>query len=115
MLKPVEPAPKKPEEPEIGELLGRLIDDAEAYARAELNVVKAVAEAKTNALRFPATLLAASVFFAQSALTVLAVAVALALATFVGPLAGGIIAFLIFGGIAATLLWMGWNRLWEQL
>jgi hypothetical protein len=111
MLKPADPPlVKKGEEPPIGDILGRLIDDAEAYARAELNVAKAIAEAKVDALKLPSVLLGASLFFAQSALTVLAVAVALALAPSVGPFAAGLIAFLIFGGIAAALMWAGWTR-----
>ena len=116
MLKPADHAPlKNGEEPPIGDLLGRLIDDAEAYGRAELNVVKAITEAKVNALKIPAVLLAASLFFAQSALTVLAVGVAMALVPFVGPFAAGLIAFLVFGGIAAVLIWLGWARLREEL
>jgi|SRR5215213_4214505 hypothetical protein len=116
MLKPADPPhAKKAEEPEIGDLLGRLIDDAEAYARAELKVARAVVEAKVEALRRPSLLLAASLFFAQSALTVLAVAIALVLAPFVGPLAAGVIGFLIFGGIAAILIQLGWTKVREIL
>jgi Putative Actinobacterial Holin-X, holin superfamily III len=116
MLKPADPSPiKEGEEPPIGDLLGRLIDDAEAYGRAELNVAKARVEAKADALKLPSILIAASLFFAQSALTVLAVGVALALAPFVGPLAASFIAFLVFGGIAAALVWSGWTRFREEL
>ena len=116
MLKPADPPPlKKGEEPPIGDVLGRLIDDAEAYGRAELKVVKAVAEAKVHALKRPSVLIAASLFFFQSALTVLAVGIALALVPFVGPLAASFIAFLVFGGIAAALLWSGWTRFREEL
>ncbi len=116
MLKPADPPQvKKDEEPEIGELLGRLVDDVEAYARAELKVAKTVAEAKVDALKLPSILIAASLFFAQSALTVLAIGVAFALAPFIGPLAAGFIAFLIFGGAAGALLWIGWTRIREEL
>jgi hypothetical protein len=116
MLKPADPPPvKKGEEPEIGDLLGRLIDDAEAYARAELKVAKTIVEAKVDALKRPSILMAASLFFAQSALTVLAIGVALGLTPFIGPLAASFIAFLIFGGIAAALVWIGWTRFREEL
>ena len=116
MLRPPDlPPVKKGEEPEIGDLLGRLVDDAEAYARAELKVAKAIAEAKLEAAKRPVLLLATSLFFAQSALTVLAVAVAVALARFIGPLAAGVIAFLIFGGVAAVMIRVGWSRLRELL
>jgi fatty acid desaturase len=115
MLKPVDPPPVKNGEEPIGELLGRLIDDAEAYARAELKAVKAVAEAKVEAFKRPSLFLAAALFFAQSALTALAVAVAMGIAPFTGPVAAGVIAFLIFGGIAAALIWVGWSKLKEIL
>lgn len=116
MLKPADPLPpKKDEEPPISETLGRLVDDAEAYARAELKVAKAVAEAKFDALKLPSLLIAASLVFAQSALTVLAIGVALALASFIGPLAASFIAFLIFGGAAGSLFWIGWTRFREEL
>jgi hypothetical protein len=116
MLKPADSTPlKKGEEPDIGDLLGQLVDDAEAYARAELNVAKAIVEAKVDAAKTPSILFAASLFFAQSALTVLAVAIALALVPFVGPLAAGVVAFLIFSGIAAALVWIGWSRLQDIL
>ena len=49
----------------------------------------------------------------QSALTVLAVAVAMGIVPFVGPVAAGLIVFLIFGAIAAALMWVGWSRLRE--
>jgi len=116
MLKPADPPPvKKGEEPPIGEVLGRLVDDAEAYARAELKVARAIAEAKVNALKLPSVLIAASLFFAQSALTVLAIGVALGLAPFVGPLAAAFIAFLVFGGIGGALVWIGWTKFREEL
>jgi hypothetical protein len=116
MLKPADlPPGNQGEDPPIGDLVGRLVDDAEAYARAELNVWKAIAEAKIDAFKVPSVLIAASLFFAQSAVTVLAVGVALGLAPFVGPVAASFIAFLIFGGIAAALLWFGWTRLREAL
>jgi hypothetical protein len=116
MLKPADlPPGNRGEDPAIGDLLGRLVDDAEAYARAELKVARVIVEAKVDALKLPSALIAASLFFAQSALTVLAVGVALGLAPFVGPVAASFIAFLIFGGIAAALLWLGWTRLREAL
>jgi hypothetical protein len=116
MLKPADPPlVKKTEDEPIGDLLGQLVDDAEAYARAELRVAKAVARTKIDALKLPSILIAASLFFAQTALTVLAVCVALALAPFIGPVAAGFIAFLIFAGIAVALVWTGWTKLKDQL
>ena len=94
------------EEKPIGELFGKLIDDGKAYARAELGLAKATAEAKANAAKKPALLGAAALLFLIAGVVVLCMTLALALATLVGPLAGGLIASLVTFGIAAALgLW----------
>ena len=94
------------EEKPIGELFGKLIDDGKAYARAELGLAKATAEAKANAAKKPALLGAAALLFLIAGVVVLCMTLALALATLVGPLAGGLIASLVTFGFAAALgLW----------
>ena len=94
------------DEKPIGELFGRLIDDGKAYAKAELGLAKATAEAKAEAAKKPALLGAASLMFLLAGVVVLCMTLALALATLVGPLAGGLIASLVTFGIAAGLfLW----------
>ena len=90
----------------IGELFGQLIDEGKAYARAELGLAKATAEAKAEAARKPALLGAASLLFLIAGVIVLCMTLALALATLVGPLAGGLIASLITFAVAYGLfLW----------
>ena len=94
------------EEKPIGELFGQLIDEGKAYARAELGLAKAAAEAKADAAKKPALLGAASLLFLIAGVIVLCMTMALALATLVGPLAGGLIASLITFAIAYGLfLW----------
>jgi hypothetical protein len=94
------------EEQPIGELFGRLIDEGKAYARAELGLAKATAEAKAEAAKMPALLAAGSLLFLIAGVIVLGITMALALATLVGPLAGGLIATLITLAIAYGLfLW----------
>ena len=99
------------DEKPIGELFGRLIDESKAYARAEIGLAKANAEAKADDLKWPAVLLFSSLLFAQAAVTVAAVTVALTLATLVGPLAGGIIAILFASGVAYLLYSVGMSKL----
>jgi uncharacterized protein (DUF697 family) len=91
------------EEKPIGELFGQLIDEGKAYAKAELGLVKAGAEAKAEAAKKPALLGAASLLFLIAGVVVFSMTLALALATLVGPLAGGLIAAAITLGIAAIL------------
>ena len=91
------------EDQPIGELFGRLIDEGKAYARAELGLAKATAEAKAEAAKKPVLLGAASLLLLFAGVIVLCMTLALALATLVGPLAGGLIATLIIFAIAYGL------------
>ncbi|MFL5070320.1 MAG: phage holin family protein, partial [Xanthobacteraceae bacterium] len=90
MLKPAEPgAPMGDDQRPVGELVQELVDEGKAYARAELDVVKAIAAAKGKALVRPAILFGAAFILALAAVTALAVGVVIALAKIVGPLAAG--------------------------
>ena len=112
MLKPnTEPMQDPEDERPIGELVGQLVDEGKAYAKAEVELAKATALAKAEALKVPAIMLFAALLFAQAAVTVLAVTVALALAPLIGPLGGGLIAVAFAGGAAALLAWLGVQRL----
>lgn len=117
MLKPPtepEPAPGDTDRP-VGELVHELIEDGKAYARAEVGLVKAIAKAKADALKLPGILFGVAFLLGIAAIVALAVGVVMALATMVGPLAGGIAAFLLFAGIAGALGWYGAKRLREDL
>src|SRR5215204_3184727 len=91
------------EERPIGELFGKLIDEGKAYARAELGLAKASAEAKADAAKKPALLGAGALLFLIAGVVVLCMTLVLALATLVGPLAGGLIAALVTFAIAGGL------------
>lgn len=96
------------DETPIGELFGQLIDEGKAYARAELGLAKATAEAKAEKAKKPALLAAASLMFLIAGVVVMCMTMALALATLVGPLAGGLIASLATFAIAYGLF--AWAR-----
>ena len=117
MLKPPnEPGPASADnERPVGDLVHELIEDGKAYARAEIGVVKAMANAKIGALKLPAILFGAAFVLALAAVSALAYGVAAGLASLVGPLAGGIIAFLLFAGVAGGLIWFGIKKLQEDL
>ena len=114
MLKPVDPGPRNAERP-VGELVHELIEDGKAYARAEIDLAKAIAAAKGKALALPAGLFAAALFIGMAALNALAFGVVLALARFIGPLAAGFIGMLIFAAIAGGCTWFGYQRLRQDL
>jgi hypothetical protein len=114
MLKPADPGPQPPERP-VGELVHELIEQGKAYARAEFDLAKAIAAAKGKALIVPAALFGVAFICALAAVTALAVGVVIALATFIGPLAAGLVGMLIFAGIAVGLGWFGYLRLRRDL
>jgi hypothetical protein len=114
MLKPVDPGPPPAERP-VGELVHELIEDGKAYARAEVDLLKAIAAAKGKAIALPASLFGAAFVFALAAITALAVGVVTALAKFVGPLAAGFLGMVIFMAIAGGLGWYGYQRLRRDL
>ena len=94
------------DEKPIGELFGQLIDEGKAYARAELGLAKATAEAKAEAAKKPVLLGATALLFLIAAVVVLCITIAIGLAILVGPLAGTFLATLIAFGIAfGLLLW----------
>ena len=115
---------KPPNEPEpttgdndrpVGDLVHELIEDGKAYARAEVGLVKAMATAKANALKLPAILFGIAFLLSLAAITALAVGAAMGLATLIGPLAGGLVAFLLFLAVAGGLAWYGVARLRKDL
>jgi hypothetical protein len=100
------------EDAPVGELFGRLVDEGKAYAKAELNLAKATAEAKGEELKRPVLLGAAALLFLEAGVVVLCVTLALSLATLIGPLAGGLIATLVAFGIAGLLGYLA-KREWD--
>lgn len=106
MLKPAEPAPPQ-DDRGIGDIVSDLIDDAKAYAQAELDLAKAIAADKARALKIGAVLLVVALVVAFGAITALSVGIFALLATFLGPLLGAIVAFLLIGAVAGLLAWAG--------
>jgi hypothetical protein len=115
MLKPPEDQPSADGDRSFGELATQLLDDAKTYARAEIDLAKAIAADKSKSLRIAAILLVLAAFVAIGALNALCVAIFVALATLIGPLLGGIVAFVLIGAVAGLLGWLGWQKLRDAL
>ena len=118
MLKPAEPLPGGPDPAEgrsIGELLSQLVDDGKAYAQAEINVAKAIAEAKIDALKLPAILGLAAFLFLQAGVVILGMTVFASLSSRLGPFLAGLVAALLFLGVAGGLGWYAVRRLKDLL
>ena len=99
------------DEAPLGELVGRLIDQGKGYARAEVGLAKAVATARVETLKLPFALLAAALLFIIAGVVVFCMTIALALATLIGPLAGGLVATLTAFGIAGGLALIAKHKL----
>ena len=110
MLKPADSGPPPPERP-VGELVHELIEEGKAYARAEIGLAKTIATAKGKALAWPMGLFLMALIAVQSAVTIVAVGIFMALLQPFGPILSGIVACLVFLGIAGALGWYGFQRL----
>ena len=115
MLKPTDPGNDPQGERPIGELVSELVDEGKAYAKAELDVLKAIATAKGKALIIPAGLFGAAFIVALAAIMALAFGVFMELYAFLDPLIAGLISFLLFAAIAGGLGWYGVQRVKRDL
>jgi len=105
MLKPADPAPER--QRSIGDIVGDLVNDAKAYGQAEVDLAKAIVVDKAQGLKVGAILLVVALVVAFGAITALSVGIFALIATFLGPLLGGIVAFLLIGAVAGLLAWAG--------
>lgn len=110
MLKPADPLPPRDDRP-IGEIVGELVDEGKAYAKAELDLAKAMAGDKARAVKVPALLLVSALFVAMAALNALAVGIVIALSLLMSPVLAGLLAFTLIGAVAALLAWLGIDKL----
>lgn len=110
MLKPADPQPPVSERP-IGDIVSDIVDDGKAYARSELNLAKAMAAAKAGEFKVPAILLVAATFVGMAALNLLAIALFVLLGMVMNPVLAAVLAFLLVGGTAALLGWIGYQKL----
>lgn len=77
---------------EISEILGRIVGDGRELAEAEFELLKAKTLSEATRYKKPIGLLIAGIVFALAGIIVLVGAIGAALATLIGPLAGGLIA-----------------------
>lgn len=110
MLKPADTPPGGSDRP-IGELVSQLVDDGKAYAQAEIDLVKAIAADKAAVARTAAILLGLALFLAFGAVVALCVGIVMALATLIGPLLGGLVAFILLAAVAGLLGWLGAQKI----
>jgi hypothetical protein len=115
MLKATGDGPPSGGDRSFGELASRLVDDAKAYAQAEIDLVKAIAADKTRSLAVSAILFGAAALVATGAMCALCVAIFATLSTLMSPILAGITTFVLVGAVAAGLGWLGWQKLKDAL
>jgi hypothetical protein len=113
MLKPAQPPmqPATGDERPIGELVHQLVEQGKSFAQAELGVAKAVAASKVQSFKVPAVLLATAFLLLQAAVVVLGIAVFAAFLQVMGPILAGLVAFLIFAGLAGGLAFLAIRKI----
>jgi high-affinity Fe2+/Pb2+ permease len=89
----------EPGEESIGDLFGRLVEDGRAYAEAELELVKAIAQYRAQRAGRALAMLGAGSVLLLSAITALVIGLVMGLSQYMSPfLAGLIVALLLAGG-----------------
>ena len=84
-------SPAGSDETSLGELFGRLSDDARAYAEAEARLYQAIARRRIGRARNGAIALVVAALLANAALLVLLIGLSLELALHLGPALAGLI------------------------
>lgn len=99
-----------PEE-SIGALVGRLADDARAYAGAEVAYYRTLATERLSEARGGLALGAVALLLALAGAIALIVGLVLTLSSLVGPGAATLIVVALTAGIAAGVGWLAYRRL----
>lgn len=98
-----------PREESIGDLVSRLVDDARAYAEAEVELYKAIAIHRGERARRAMVLLAVGWFMLFAAMTALVIAAMVSLSQAVGPLLAGVVVGVPLAAIGYALAHAGWS------
>ena len=108
MLKRTETFAGEPEG--IGDVLHRLVEDAKAYAQAEVNYVKTVGTERASALKTPVILGVAAILFAHAAFLALCATIFVALASLMSNTLAGLLTVVILGGIGGILGYLAYSK-----
>src|SRR5919112_3298322 len=111
MLKPADDVPPRGGGRSLGELATQLVDDAKAYARAEIDFAKAVAADKTKSLGVAGLLFGVALLLAIGAVSALCVAIFVSLAYLMPAWLAGLLTFFLVSAVAGGIGWLGWQKL----
>jgi hypothetical protein len=96
-----------PRDESIPDLVGRLVEDGRAYARAELDLVRRIARHRAGRARNGLIALAIGAVLLLTSLTALVLGLVLGLAVLIGPLAAGVAIAVLLAGAGYLLIRVG--------
>jgi hypothetical protein len=96
-----------PRDESIPDLVGRLVEDGRAYARAELDLVRRIARHRAGRARNGLIALAIGAVLLLTSLTALVLGLVLGLAVLIGPLAAGVAIAALLAGAGYLLIRVG--------
>lgn len=99
-----------PKEESLRDLFARVIDNAKAYLKAELTLIRTNVSVRVGQVAPAIGFVIVAILIVQSALTVLIAALGLAFAAWIGIAGGLAVAALIGLAIAALLGWLSITR-----
>lgn len=94
---------REPQNESIADLVTRAVEEGRTYARAEIDLYKAIARHRATRAKSGAVFLAVAAVLGWFAITALILGLVLGLATLIGPLGAGLAVSAVLG-IAAFLL-----------
>nr|WP_294167378.1 phage holin family protein [uncultured Sphingomonas sp.] len=98
------------EQPSVGDLFHRLVDDGKAYAKAEVNYYKTVGTERGKALVNPLIFGVAALLCALGAFGALVATVFVALSAVMKDWLAGVLTVLIFAAIAGILGYLAYSK-----
>ena len=96
-----------PRDDSIGDLVGRLIEDGRAYARAEIDLCKEIARHRAGRARNGLIALVVGAVLGWFALTALVIGALLGLAVLIGPLLAGLAIAAVLAAVGFVLVRYG--------
>lgn len=103
------------DESSIGALLGRLVDDAESFVRAEVKLYRVEALHKLASYRMSIVMAAVGALLALGSVILLLIALVFALAPYTGTAWAALIISMLSLATAVTLFWAVWRGMLEEI
>jgi uncharacterized membrane protein YqjE len=95
----------------VGDLVARLVEDGKAFARAEVNLAKAIAQHRAEKAKSGGILLGAGIALLLAGFIGLIVGIVMGLAPLIGPVLAGVAVLVVTGILGFLLIRSGTRKL----